>query len=174
MDMTKQDKQWIWRNRTNSGYDQTGQTADLTKQDKQRIWPNRTRGTGRNRWNSRNQVKQWDRKHEANRSRGSWVMIRQQTNYKQNYYLIYLDVHLEIFSLEVVLSKIMMCFSVIMCNWVYYTIVSVEVILPCYRHSISLVQNRQQTHDWTLIGSGAIGLGIQEWDCILKTLCINT
>ena len=23
-----------------------------------------------------------------------------------------------------------------------------------------LVQNRQQTHDWTLIGSGAIGLGI--------------
>ena len=26
-----------------------------------------------------------------------------------------------------------------------------------------LVQNRQQTHDWTLIGSGANGLGIQEW-----------
>ena len=25
-----------------------------------------------------------------------------------------------------------------------------------------LVQNRQQTHDWTLIGSGANGLGIQE------------
>ena len=24
------------------------------------------------------------------------------------------------------------------------------------------VQNRQQTHDWTLIGSGANGLGIQE------------
>ena len=26
-----------------------------------------------------------------------------------------------------------------------------------------LDQNRQQTHDWTLIGSGANGLGIQEW-----------
>ena len=26
-----------------------------------------------------------------------------------------------------------------------------------------MVQNRQQTHDWTLIGSGANGLGIQEW-----------
>ena len=26
-----------------------------------------------------------------------------------------------------------------------------------------LVQNRQQTHDRTLIGSGANGLGIQEW-----------
>ena len=26
-----------------------------------------------------------------------------------------------------------------------------------------LVQNRQQTHDWTLIGSGANGLDIQEW-----------
>ena len=26
-----------------------------------------------------------------------------------------------------------------------------------------LVQNRQQTHDWTLIGSVANGLGIQEW-----------
>ena len=26
-----------------------------------------------------------------------------------------------------------------------------------------LVQNRQQTHDWTLIGSGANGLGILEW-----------
>ena len=25
-----------------------------------------------------------------------------------------------------------------------------------------LVQNRQQTHDWTLIGSGANGFGIQE------------
>ena len=25
------------------------------------------------------------------------------------------------------------------------------------------VQNRQQTHDWTLIGLGANGLGIQEW-----------
>ena len=28
-----------------------------------------------------------------------------------------------------------------------------------------LVQNRQQTHDWILIGSGANGLGIQE--CLL-------
>ena len=28
-----------------------------------------------------------------------------------------------------------------------------------------LVQNRQQTHDWTLIGSGTNGLGIQE--CIV-------
>ena len=26
-----------------------------------------------------------------------------------------------------------------------------------------LVQNRQQTHDWILIGSGYNGLGIQEW-----------
>ena len=26
-----------------------------------------------------------------------------------------------------------------------------------------LVQSRQQTHDWTLIGSGANGLGIQDW-----------
>ena len=25
-----------------------------------------------------------------------------------------------------------------------------------------LVQNRQQTHNWTLIGSGANGVGIQE------------
>ena len=25
-----------------------------------------------------------------------------------------------------------------------------------------LVENRQQTHDWTLIGSGANGLGLQE------------
>ena len=28
--------------------------------------------------------------------------------------------------------------------------------------AIQVVQNRQQTHDWTLIGSGANGLGIQE------------
>jgi len=28
--------------------------------------------------------------------------------------------------------------------------------------AILLVQNRQQTHDWTLIGSRANGLGIQE------------
>ena len=28
-----------------------------------------------------------------------------------------------------------------------------------------LVQNRQQTHGWTLIGSGANGLGILEWNC---------
>ena len=27
-----------------------------------------------------------------------------------------------------------------------------------------LVQNRQQTHDWTLIGSGTNGLGIEEWN----------
>ena len=26
-----------------------------------------------------------------------------------------------------------------------------------------LVQNKHQTHDWTLIGSGTTGLGIQEW-----------
>ena len=26
-----------------------------------------------------------------------------------------------------------------------------------------LVQSRHQTHDWTLIGSGANGLGILEW-----------
>ena len=26
-----------------------------------------------------------------------------------------------------------------------------------------LVQKRQQTHDWTLIGSGVNGLGIQDW-----------
>ena len=26
-----------------------------------------------------------------------------------------------------------------------------------------LVQNRQQTHDWILIGSGANGIGIQVW-----------
>ena len=26
-----------------------------------------------------------------------------------------------------------------------------------------LVQNRHQTHGWILIGSGAMGLGIQEW-----------
>ena len=31
-----------------------------------------------------------------------------------------------------------------------------------------LVQNKQQRHDWTLIGSGANGLGIQECRCILK------
>ena len=28
---------------------------------------------------------------------------------------------------------------------------------------ILLVQNRHQTHGWTLIGSGANGLGILEW-----------
>ena len=27
-----------------------------------------------------------------------------------------------------------------------------------------LVQNRQQTYDWTLIGTGVNGLGIQEWE----------
>jgi len=32
-----------------------------------------------------------------------------------------------------------------------------------------LVQKRQQTHDWTLIGSGANGLGIQEWPVPLKS-----
>ena len=32
---------------------------------------------------------------------------------------------------------------------------------------ILLVQNRQQTHGWTLIGSGANGLGIQEWQNLL-------
>ena len=26
-----------------------------------------------------------------------------------------------------------------------------------------LVQNRQQTHDWTLIGSGTNGFGLLEW-----------
>ena len=26
-----------------------------------------------------------------------------------------------------------------------------------------LVQNRQQTHDWTLIGSGSNGIGKKEW-----------
>ena len=30
-----------------------------------------------------------------------------------------------------------------------------------------LVQNRQQTHGWTLIGSGANGLGILEWAYII-------
>ena len=39
-----------------------------------------------------------------------------------------------------------------------------------------LVQNSQQTHDWTLIGSGANGLGIQEWQQYLrkkaKKLCL--
>ena len=35
---------------------------------------------------------------------------------------------------------------------------------------ILLVQNRQPTRDWTLIGSGASGLGIQEWqNCLHKT-----
>ena len=31
-----------------------------------------------------------------------------------------------------------------------------------------MVQNRQQPHDWTLVGSGANGLGIQE--CIMAEL----
>ena len=31
-----------------------------------------------------------------------------------------------------------------------------------------LVQNRHQTHDWTLIGSGANGIGMQVWHCSLK------
>ena len=35
-----------------------------------------------------------------------------------------------------------------------------------------LVQNRQQTHDWTLIGSGTNGLGIQEWGIGLAVLTI--
>ena len=34
-----------------------------------------------------------------------------------------------------------------------------------------LVQNRQQTHNWTLIGSGAIGIGIQV--CETKFHSIN-
>jgi len=29
-----------------------------------------------------------------------------------------------------------------------------------------LVQNRQQTHGWTLIGSGTNGPGIQEWSTL--------
>ena len=33
-----------------------------------------------------------------------------------------------------------------------------------------LVQIRQQTHGWTLIGSGANGLGIQEWFHFALTL----
>ena len=33
-----------------------------------------------------------------------------------------------------------------------------------------LVQNRQQTHDWTLIGSGVYGLGIQEWSDTYKVV----
>ena len=33
-----------------------------------------------------------------------------------------------------------------------------------------LVQNRQQTHEWTLIESGANCLGIQEWYHRLTTL----
>ena len=31
-----------------------------------------------------------------------------------------------------------------------------------------LVQNRHQTHGWTLIGSGANGLGILEWYVVEK------
>ena len=31
-----------------------------------------------------------------------------------------------------------------------------------------LVKNRHQTHDWTLIGSGANGLGIQE--CMVRLI----
>ena len=49
------------------------------------------------------------------------------------------------------------------------TIVSVEVNISIYIDrkidvtgmQFLLVQNRQQTHDWTLIWSGANGLGIQ-------------
>ena len=37
-----------------------------------------------------------------------------------------------------------------------------------------LVQNRQQTHDWTLIGSGANGLDIQECTLYSKFLFYNT
>ena len=67
-----------------------------------------------------------------------------------------------------------------------YTIVSVEVNISIYcKHWLNdsylwldngkdrkidvtailflLVKNRHQTHDWTLIGLGANGLGIQEW-----------
>ena len=36
-----------------------------------------------------------------------------------------------------------------------------------------LVQNRQQTHDWTLIGSGANGMGIQVWFCHLGFLMLK-
>ena len=36
-----------------------------------------------------------------------------------------------------------------------------------------LVQNRQQTHDWTLSVSGANELGVQEWD-ILQIVVIFT
>ena len=42
-----------------------------------------------------------------------------------------------------------------------------------------LVQNRQKTHDWTLIGSGANGLGILEWsisffnDCAKEEVAEN-
>ena len=34
------------------------------------------------------------------------------------------------------------------------------------------VQNRQQTHDWTLIGSGANGIGILVWKEHLKNIVI--
>ena len=67
-----------------------------------------------------------------------------------------------------------------MFDMLVYTIVSVEVNIFAIRIYLLLdneiyrkidvtailfllVQNRQQTHDWTLIGSGANGLGIQEW-----------
>ena len=69
---------------------------------------------------------------------------------------------------------------------VYITIVSVKVNISIYCYSADirinlwldkeldrmidvtailflLAQNRQQTHDWIIIGWGANGLGIQEW-----------
>ena len=33
-----------------------------------------------------------------------------------------------------------------------------------------LVQNKHQTHGWTLLGSGANGLGIVEWNAVLLLL----
>ena len=36
--------------------------------------------------------------------------------------------------------------------------------------AILLVENRHQTHDWTLIGSGANGLGILEWESLTYIL----
>ena len=53
-------------------------------------------------------------------------------------------------------------------DWMIYLWLDNELDRKIYVTAILflLVQNRQQTLDWTLIGSGANGLGILEWESL--------
>ena len=57
-------------------------------------------------------------------------------------------------------------------DWMIYLWLDNELDRKIYVTAILflLVQNRQQTLDWTLIGSGANGLGILEWESLFHIL----